>query len=826
MPRYRPTAIAYEESGLIQDRKAFATPNDAYTVLENAYIWRGIVKRRLGYETLGRLERSLTSQSLTASVASATYDNGGADILTTLSLRATEPNAEIESGSLTITFDTGGVNETILTDSGDGTLAITATNNLNATGGTINYITGLISVSFAVPIGAGIAVEVDFSYFPSLPVMGIIQRELNNINSEDTLFFDTKYCYLRVASTFSEFITGTAWQGDDTNFFWAINYWNSGSNRLFWVTNFNSGASGDPMRYTDGTTWTDFLPATDAAGTTFLHQALMLIPYRGRLIALNTWEGATLAGAVNYPNRVRWSQNGDPTDQVDGWKSDTQGFGGFLNAPVSEQIITAGFIRDTLIVYFERSTWKLRYTGNEILPFVWERINIELGAESTFSIVRFDKGILTVGDKAITTCDGNFVERIDQPIRDEVFKIHNGNDGVKRVHGIRNFFEQVVYWIFPSADTNPTFPNRVLLYNYDNNTWAFFRDSFTALGTFQQSSDVRWSDLTDVTWAEYEQSWIAGRLQSQFPSIVAGNAQGYVQIFNSKVGNDESLHITNIAFGTPPTITSPNHNLEDGDVVEISGIIGTSSTLNGYRYKVINAAADTFQIQRKPRYTISAINTSTGEITATGNNLAINDIIQFSEISGTTELNGRTAKVASIGNTFTIDLDISYMTAYTSGGYVENCNSPFQNVALAAGITYLGGGEITRVSNFSIKSKKFNMLDKGRKSQLGYLDILTETTSTGEISIPVYIDYNDSQPINPRDGDTHFNSAIPTTIQQFSTQNQSNEWHRFYCNVEASFFQYELTLDEPQLISKEIQESVFNLNAIIIWHEVGARLVR
>lgn len=822
MPTYKPTAIASQESGLIKDKQAYVIPQDAFVALENAYVWRGVTKRRDGYETLGRLRRVLTAQALNVTVASSTYDNDAEDILTTLGLRATEPNADIECGSLTITIDPGG-SITVLEDNGDGTLSITAMNGLNAISGKINYVTGMISVLFAAPIGAGLIVQVDFNYHPCLPSMGITQRELDAINAEDTIFFDTKYAYIFSGMTFTEFIPGTTWTGSDINFFWWTNYWTIATNKLFWVTNFNSSTP-DPIRYTNGTTWTDFLPALDGTGVDKLHQSLMLIPYRGRLVALNTYEGDPAASAVQFPNRARWSQNGDPTDQTEGWRSDIQGRGGFNDAPTSEHIVTAGFIRDTLIVYFERSTWKLRYTGNEILPFVWERINVELGAESTFSLVRFDKGTLAVGDKAITTCDGNYVERIDQQIIDEVFKIHNGNDGVKRVHGIRNFFEQVVYWVFPSSDEDPIYPNRVLLYNYQNNTWAFFNDSFTTVGSFQRTDDIRWSDLAGISWQNYQKAWNAGRQQSQFPLIVGGNQQGYIQIFNQKVGNDASLHIQAITVGEPPVITCVNHNLINGDIIEINGIQGTMDHLNGFRYRVINATASTFEIEQKPRFTITAINITTGEITATGNNLIPGDLVQFEGIVGTTQLNGRTGIVVDSGNVFTTSLDTTTMSAYISDGTAENCSTLTFAAEVQGGEEYFGCGEIKIVSNFVIKSKKFNMFNQGRKTQLGYFDFLTDTTEIGQVSVPIFVDYNDTQAVNPKGGDPHFNWGINTRAQDFSTLNQTKEWHRMYCNTEAQFIQYMITLDEAQRFSKDVQESGFVMNAMIIWSETGGRL--
>ncbi len=455
---------------------------------------------------------------------------------------------------------------------------------------------------------------------------------------------------------------------------------------------------------------------------------------------------------------------------------------------------------------------------------MWERINIELGAESTFSGIQFDDGVLAVGDKGITICNGNTVDRIDTQIRDEVFKIHNGNDGPKRVHGVRDFFEQVVYWTFPAADVDPTFSNRMLLYNYDNKSWAFLNDSLTTLGQYYQTSDVTWADLGGYTWETYQKTWNAGVQQSGYAQIVGGNQQGFILQLNSKTQSDESRFITSISAATPPTITSPDHNFQDGDVVEITGIKGSASVLNGYRYQVNNAQTDTFQLYSKPKFAVSAIDTSTNQVTATGNTLQVGDLVQFSEIVGTTELNGVTGAVIEEGNQFTVDIDMAGFTAYSSGGYAEDLVELFQPTEMAGSETYIGCGVIAAVDNFSIRSKKFNMVNQGRQTHVGYLDFLCPTTSNGEVSVPVYVDYNDTERVNPRGIDSFFNHSIPTTLTQFATQNQSKDWHRFFCNVDSQFFQYGFTLDEAQLVSTQIQGSAFEVDGVVIWHETGSKL--
>jgi len=242
-------------------------------------------------------------------------------------------------------------------------------------------------------------------------------------------------------------------------------------------------------------------------GANELHQCRIILPFKDRLVCFNTWEGGTLAGSNQFPQRARFSQNGDPTDQVNGWLDDVVGRGGFVDAPTSEAIVSAQFIKDRIIVFFERSTWEFVYTGNQILPFIWQKINTELGAESTFSEVPFDDVVLGVGQTGIHQANTSGIERIDVKIPDEVGKINNSNNGPDRVHGIRDYFLETVYWTFPSAIHNATFPDQVLLFNYRNNTFALYNDSFTTYGYFQDISGYTWATLPYPSWAAWDEPW-------------------------------------------------------------------------------------------------------------------------------------------------------------------------------------------------------------------------------------------------------------------------------------------------------------------------------
>ena len=759
---YRPLYVRKYETGLIQNRVETILPNDAYPVLENAFIFRETIKRRQGLANLGRLQRKFTAASLGLSGASPWAFN----IYATLAAPfVPEANAQLVPGSTSISI--GG---TVLIDNGAGVLN---TNPISGVSGTINYLTGDVVITGA---GAGIATTITFAYNPNLPVMGLRSRELTSINVEQTIAFDTKYAY-NYRGGWQEFIPGTTWTGSDSDFFWSTNYWVSKSNtKIFWVTNF-SDTTGDPIRYTDSTAWVDFAPQIDAVGNV-LAQARAILPFRGRLVTFNTLEGANLATSLSYPNRIRWAAIGNPfttvsaivtTVNANAWRDDIQGQGGYLDIPTSQAIVAVGFVRDNLVIYCERSTWQLRYTGRTIAPFQIEKVNSELGAESTFSAVQFDTSLVGIGDKGIVECDSFKSEKIDIKIPDLVFEFKNDNNGLERVQGIRDLQQRLAYWTYvynPSDPVSYKYPNRRLIYNYENDSWAIFTDSLTALGYFQNPVSRTWA-TAGTKWAQSNFPWLD--VPAQFPSLIGGTQHGFVLLLSSnlqpKTTNDPTLFISNIIGNvtTATAITSPLHNLTTGQVIKISGIPSNDpfASLNNSIFGIVVTDANTFLV------------------------------FSFSPSTG--------------------DFSIPQLNA--------------------AG-TYQGGGVISVRDNFRVISKKFNYLDEGQNIQFGYMDMLLDTTQNGEITLNVYLDYNDSRPINQAQentlpgsitADEFFNVTVPTSQQAGIQSNKS--WQRVFCPARGNFITLELTLSNAQLAG-EAQESNVKIEGQVIWtRPAGTRLV-
>lgn len=634
MAKFDRFLIAPSNTGFQTDLKPWLIAEDAWEVLKNVYVFRGRVKKRFGSYYMGTGASSAQTQQLlsrlrinlgntpgaaSGNVPGAVYKIGqafsiGTTILTVISNAAGPQNMLTTNGAITGTFDTG---------------------------------TGAYVI-----VGAPGATAVYF--YPAEPVMGLTNYSpTESINNQSAYAFDTQFAYV-FANGWSR--SGTSlWHktlnptltGKNLNFFWAINWQGiTDDPQVMFVTNYqvkNYNGAGDAtddfIWFFDGTTWTQaqgnpngFYTGPGAANNPYtgnnIVTARLIVPFKNRLVLLNTVEndgGAAHGTNTNFSNRARFCHYGSPFS-VNAWyepnQTDNAGNvgdgGGYVDAATEEEIISCEFIKDRLIVYFERSTWELAYTGNQVFPFTWQKINTELGSESQFSTVPFDQQVLTVGNTGVHACNGSNVQRIDIKIPDEIFEISNKNTGVQRVVGIRDYLPELVYWTFPSFGENSTamYPNQILMYNYRNASWALFDDCITMFGYFEQQTALTWADIS-WTWAEWTSPWNSGVLEPQSRQVIAGNMEGYVFIVDADISrNVGAMQITNLTYPSIGIVqlVLVDHTLAVNDFITIENTSGATITVANPPgiYQVTNIVdANTVQVS-DPNLTIAGVYTGGG----------------------------------------------------------------------------------------------------------------------------------------------------------------------------------------------------------------------
>lgn len=766
--------IAPINTGLETDLKSWLLPDDAFAQLNNAFVFRGRVKKRFGSRYTGTGWASAFDQPLFSRLrVNIGTTNGSGNLSVTVPGDIFEIGQQFSVGTQIFTVTTLGTPAAMLATSGTGT-------------GTFNTTTGAVVIT-------GAALNTIAYYYPALPVMGLTQYETLGVNNAPAIAFDTQFAYLFSGGSWVKFgpAAGDQWHGDDTDFFWATNYQGvTDEDFVLFVTNFQASVptpagTDDPIWFYDGTIWGDYTNYVSLADGTFAYTIIrsdgsylltsrIILPFKDRLIALNTIEFNDATGEnEQYVNRCRYTINGSPfaaetdvsgmdianapyawlepdqtfTVTVGGASATAVGQGaGFIDAATDEEIISAEYIKDRLIVYFERSTWELVYTGNQVQPFVWQKINTELGADATFSIVPFDKAVLGIGNVGVHACNGSNVERIDEKIPDQVFQINKKNEGVKRVAGVRDYFSEMVYWTFPTGNASK-YPNRILVFNYQNGAWAFNDDCITTWGYFEQQDDITWSSTT-LTWQEFDATWTSGVVEANFRQVIAGNQQGYVFIVDSGTGvvsrNAAVMSVTNMVQTnvTTVTLTIIDHTLVTGEYISIENLQGV--TLDKVIYKVNSTPAAN---------TITVLGTLTG--------------------------------------------------------------------------SYVGGAVVSRVSNIGILSKQWNpYISQGRNFYLAKIDFCIDKTSNGEVTVDYFPSGSNQSMLLMGNGGTQGtqsnigNGTLETrpydpAIYPFE-QVQDTLWHPVYFQTDGTTIQIYIYLTDDQITNPNIAWSDFEMEGLVL----------
>lgn len=601
--------IAPIETGLQDNVKPWLIPDDAFETLKNAYVYRGRLRKRFGSRLMDqKVANPQFASRLRVNIGSTNAAGNTAAPLVVPGIY-TDPQRVGQLFSCEDVFFT--VTATGATLNGAQTRATTATGD---------YVFG--GPTFAIAGGDVTLGTKSVFFYPAEPVMGLLTRETSSINDDEIMGFDTQFAYEYVLGGWQRLATGTAtWTGSDSQFFWGTTYYGTVfQDARFFVVNFQRADGIRNFDFVAPRPWATVAYTTTVGNT--LDSAKIIFVFKNRLIVLNTLE--TIGAApFNFGSRARYSQVGSLVDAALTF-AELPGKASFLDAPTKEVIVSARIIKDRLIVYFERSTWEMVYLGNQANPFTWQKINSELGAESTFSSVVFDGDIVSVGNVGIHACNGAYVQRIDDKIPELVFDVHNGISGVERVYGIRDFEAEVIYWTFPRAGgappgEEPKFPSQVLVFNYKNGSWALNDDTITCFGYYQLQDDLTWESITE-TWEGYDEPWVSGDFQGLSLSVLAGNQEGFTFIVNKDLGrNAPALQITNLIVSpstSRPRLTIIAHNFVKGEFIRVEGCIG-NTLLNDKNYEIKQIVnADTIEVVQ-PGFIVTPITTYTGGGTIT-----------------------------------------------------------------------------------------------------------------------------------------------------------------------------------------------------------------
>jgi len=355
----------------------------------------------------------------------------------------------------------------------------------------------------------------------------------------------------------------------------------------------------------------------------YLVGARMILPFKDRLLFFGPVVQTSSPNSQIYlRDTIIYSQNGTPyyTSSFTGdpissqtiftpflvpdnqvanapaYFEDVFGFGGFVKAGIDQPIVSASLNEDVVILGFSGLQAKLIYSGSDLVPFNFFFVNSEFGTSSTFSIINMDQGVMTRGFRGFIITSQTQSQRLDLEIPDQTFQIKQLDNGAERITAFRDFITEWAYFTYPVATANATYlyPNQTLQYNYRDNSWGIFDETYTTYGLFRRRTGYTWLNIGNQfhSWRQWNEPWNAGSTTLLAPIVIAGNQQGFVFTRDDGTTEESSLAITSFSGST---VTCYDHCLNNGDFIIISECLGTvSAQVNNKIFSVTSATKDTF----------------------------------------------------------------------------------------------------------------------------------------------------------------------------------------------------------------------------------------
>ena len=270
---YQAFPIMDFRKGRVDKKQPWLIPEDAFELISNGFIRKGVLQKRLGYSQFAEMVYFVSAENI-----ADTSQTGATHTLSNIPARA------LKAGSVVIT-DSGGGPQT-LTDDGAGGFTGDGTTS------TVNYTTGAIVMNWdAAPTGA---VQVDYSYVPGNAIMGIANHK-STAGGSSLLVFDT----LRVAkwnvstSVLDDIPQTNRFSGTSSQHF----HWANWGGVLYFTNN------NDVLDSYDGSSLSK--PTVDLGAGAITFTCLLVFAYKDHLICFRTTEGGTL-----HAQRARWATAG------------------------------------------------------------------------------------------------------------------------------------------------------------------------------------------------------------------------------------------------------------------------------------------------------------------------------------------------------------------------------------------------------------------------------------------------------------------------------------------------------------------------------------
>jgi len=263
----------------------------------------------------------------------------------------------------------------------------------------------------------------------------------------------------------------------------------------------------DNVQRYDGTDCID-VPNLPSSGNT---QCKVVALFHNHLLLINTAEGGTA-----YPQRIRWSDTGDPEN----W---TTGNASYVDLLDSEDFLTAASpLGPHMILYKDRSIIRQEYVGEADRLFNFETMVQGEGALAQDAVSNLGDFHLFVGQSNIYKYRGSFdIEPTGDEIYTELFSISGNLDPTHKGKTFVIYVEEVdEVWVFFTS-TGDSYPRTIAKYKQGTGAWAFrhLPLDIVGFGFWQKDTSVPWSSMVG-SWEEQNTVWNAHAFLANSPTTL------------------------------------------------------------------------------------------------------------------------------------------------------------------------------------------------------------------------------------------------------------------------------------------------------------------
>jgi len=280
--------------------------------------------------------------------------------------------------------------------------------------------------------------------------------------------------------------------------------------------------------------------------------------------------------AVPYQQGVLYSGIRDSSGNGD--KFNVAG-AGILSADTYELMKGTIILGDIIIMKFQSSDWSLEKTRDAFNPYFVRKIPSVLGTDATFSTVSWNYEAKSLGENGLITTDGRRSVRFDNKIpyftRDQF-----DQSNIELTYG--GFARDTSQFMFAYREKESQLADetqdKVLIYNYEESTWAVYDQRFSVFGETNNGSNLAWNEIDETIkdswerWDTTDEIWSRIGVVEAVQKTLAGDDEGFIYQLNVDY-DDYAASITAINQAAS-AVVAVEGAFKIGDRVYIRDVVG------------------------------------------------------------------------------------------------------------------------------------------------------------------------------------------------------------------------------------------------------------